>query len=55
MTQPSPRAGGFFLILPIVLGFGLGLMTGQPMQGAVIGLGFGLVLALALWLVDRRR
>ena len=48
-------AGGFFLILPIVIGFVWGVATGRAMQGAIIGLGVGLILALAVWLFDRLR
>jgi hypothetical protein len=48
-------AGGFFLVVPIIAGFFWGLASGRAMQGAVIGLGIGLVLALAIWLLDRRR
>ena len=55
MTTPTPTAGGFFLILPIVAGFIWGLATGRAMQGAIIGLGIGLLLAVIIWLVDRRR
>jgi len=55
MTRRNPIAGGFLLILPIVLGFGWGLATGQPMAGAVLGLGVGLVLALIVWAIDRSR
>jgi hypothetical protein len=54
MTTPTPRAGGFFLVLPILIGFGWGLTTGRAMQSAVIGLAVGLVLALLIWLLDRR-
>jgi hypothetical protein len=48
-------AGGFFLVAPIIAGFGWGIATGRAMQGAIIGLGIGLVLLLATWLLDRRR
>ena len=48
-------AGGFFLIVPIVAGFMWGLGSGRAMQGAIIGLGVGFVLALVVWLVDRAR
>ena len=48
-------AGGFFLIVPIVAGFVWGLGSGRAAQGVLIGLGIGLVLALAVWLVDRAR
>jgi len=48
-------AGGFFLILPIVAGFGWGIATGRAMQGALVGLGMGLILMLIVWAIDRRR
>jgi len=48
-------AGGFFLILPIVVGFGWGIATGRAMQGALAGLGVGLILMLIVWAIDRRR
>ena len=55
MNRPVPVAGGFFLVLPIVIGFLCGVPAGQAMPGALVGLGIGLVLALAVWLLDRRR
>jgi hypothetical protein len=48
-------AGGFFLVVPIVAGFFWGLASGRAMQGALIGLGLGITLALATWLLDLRR
>ena len=55
MRQPAPMAGGFFLVAPIIAGFAWGIATGRAMQGAIIGLGVGFVLALVVWLVDRAR
>ena len=55
MTQPTPMAGGFFLVLPIIAGFLWGLGSGRAMQGAIVGFAVGLVLALIVWLVDRAR
>ena len=55
MTSRDPWAGGFFLILPIVVGFSWGLATGVAMKGALIGLAMGIVLAFAVWLLDRSR
>ena len=55
MSSPTPRAGGFFLIVPIIAGFLWGLASGRATQGAIAGLGVGLVLALIVWAVDRRR
>ena len=55
MTTPTPTAGGFFLILPIVLGCGWGRISGRALHGAIIGLAVGLALAVVVWLVDRVR
>ncbi|WP_162888001.1 hypothetical protein [Sphingomonas mesophila] len=55
MTKRPNAAGGFLLILPIVAGFGYGLSAGRTMEWTVAGLGVGIVLALAVWLIDRRR
>jgi hypothetical protein len=55
MARQTPHAGGFFLIAPIVGGFLYGLTTGEAMAWTMIGLALGLVFALIVWLVDRRR
>lgn len=55
MSKPTPVAGGFFLVVPIIIGFFWGLANGRAMQGAIVGLGIGVVLALAVWLVERAR
>jgi hypothetical protein len=49
------RAGGCFLTAFILAGFPLGLALGNPMKGILIGTGVGIVLAMAAWLIDRRR
>jgi len=54
-TRPTTRAGGCFLTLCILAGFPLGLSIGNPMKGILIGTGAGIVVALMLWLIDRRR
>lgn len=51
----TTKAGGCFLTLCILAGFPLGLALGNPMQGILIGTGAGIVVALAVWLLDRRR
>lgn len=53
-TRPT-RAGGLFLISPIVAGFFYGLTTGEAMAWTFIGFLVGLVLAVIVWLIDRRR
>ena len=51
----TSRAGGCFLTICILAGFPLGLTIGNPMKGVLIGTGVGIALALATWLIDRRR
>ena len=55
MRTPSPSAGGFFLIVAILAGFGIGAANGNPLGGTLIGTIVGIVLATLLWIVDRRR
>ena len=55
MIKPDPRAGGCFLSLLILVGFVVGLSQGDPVAGALIGTAAGILLALALWLTDRKR
>ena len=51
----SSQAGGLFLMLAILAGATWGLSVGQPMLGILRGTGAGLVIALVIWLIDRRR
>jgi hypothetical protein len=55
MTNRKPLAGGCFLTFCILAGFPLGLATGNPMRGILIGTGIGILITVALWLIDRRR
>ena len=55
MQSPTTRAGGCFLSICIVAGFPVGLAIGNPLKGVLIGTGAGIVIALATWLIDRRR
>jgi hypothetical protein len=55
MTNRKPLAGGCLLSICLLAGFPLGLAIGNPMKGILIGLGVGIVLAVALWLIDSRR
>jgi hypothetical protein len=52
--QRTRKAGGFFLMGAIMLGFAAGIATDDAMRGVVIGTAIGIVIALAIWLVDRR-
>jgi len=55
MNRRTTRAGGCFLTLAIPAGFVLGLAIRNPMKGVLIGTAVGIALAVALWVVDRRR
>jgi len=55
MQRPTSRAGGCFLALFLVLGFFYGLSIRNPLKGVLIGLGIGIVLAVATWLIDLNR
>jgi len=54
MTPQNKRAGGCFLIAPILVGFAAGLATGNAIRGVWLGLAVGILIAVALWLLDRR-
>lgn len=51
----TPIAGGCFLVAPILLGFGIGIATGDAMRGVILGTAAGILAALAVWLLDSRR
>ena len=55
MPTPSPHAAGAPLVLAIFTGVLIGAWFHQPSAGLVAGLAIGLVIAIAVWLVDRRR
>ena len=55
MQGRSTRAGGCFLTLCIFAGLVIGIARQNPMQGVLAGTIIGAIVALALWLMDRRR
>ncbi len=55
MARRNAQAGGIFLTIGILTGFGVGVASGNPMMGILIGTALGAVAAAVLWLVDRRR
>jgi len=55
MQGSTSRAGGCFLALFLLLGFVYGLSIRNPLKGVLIGLGVGIVLAVATWLIDKAR
>lgn len=55
MEQRTTKAGGCFLTIFILLGFLFGLSIRNPLKGVLVGLGVGMIFAVATWLIDRRR
>lgn len=55
MARRNHAAGGFFLVLAIIGGFAWGAMSGMPVFGAIVGTLVGVLLAVGVWLIDRRR
>ncbi|SFR87119.1 hypothetical protein [Sphingomonas jatrophae] len=55
MSSREPRAAGAIIALLTIAGALVGTIAGQPSLGVLGGLGAGGLLALGLWLRDRRR
>ena len=55
MATRNSAAGGFFLIVAILAGTAWGVTVGQAMKGVLIGSFTGIVVALVVWLLDRRK
>jgi hypothetical protein len=55
MAKRTPMAGGFFLMAAIIAGAASGIAIGNPMKGILIGTGIGIAIAVATWVIDRRR
>ena len=55
MRADTGKAGGFFLTLGVLAGLVAGVVLGNPMGGVLLGTLAGILLALATWLIDRRR
>ena len=55
MNNRPSAAGGFFLILAILAGFAIGAHFGVALLGAIAGTLVGTVIAILVWLKDRKR
>jgi hypothetical protein len=51
----APMAGGFLLCVALLAGSLTGVFLGQPSIGFLVGAGIGLIIAIAIWLLDSRR
>jgi hypothetical protein len=49
------QAGGAILAIAIIAGAVAGTMVGQPTVGFLVGAGAGILLAILIWLNDRRK
>jgi hypothetical protein len=54
-NRRAPAAGGIFLFLGPVAGAIYGIGRGEPILWMLYGFGAGLLVALLIWLLDRRR
>lgn len=55
MATRTPKAGGFFIMMAILAGLGIGIARGNAMEGVLAGTIIGIAAAVLLWLIDRRR
>ena len=55
MVRRNSKAGGFWLILAIIVGTALGIWQGQPSIGVLAGTAVGILLAVGIYLRDRAR
>jgi hypothetical protein len=55
MAKHTAHSGGIFLTIGILIGTGVGIAAGNPMNGVLIGTAVGTGAALLLWMLDRRR
>lgn len=53
MKAGFPRSGGVLLAASILIGVVAGDFMRQPSIGFLAGLGVGLILLIAVWLIDR--
>jgi hypothetical protein len=52
----QPRlAGGIFIAFGLLIGAIVGVARDQPSAGAVIGMVIGSIVAMLIWVMDRKR
>lgn len=54
MARNNSNAGGVFVAGGSLVGTGVGSAFGVPAFGLLVGLGAGVLLAILVWLLDRR-
>lgn len=55
MERKPRAAGGLFVLLGFIAGVFIGSAKGEPIIGALSGIGLGLALAALVWRQDLRR
>ena len=55
MYGRTTQAGGCLLSLSVLVGLTIGIFMHEATRGAVIGTAVGVLIALAVWLLDRKR
>ena len=57
MTEPrrNAQAGGIFLFVLPVVGLMYGIGRADPIKWLLVGFAIGLVIAIGVWLIDRRK
>jgi hypothetical protein len=53
-SSTAPAAGGVLIAIGAIGGAVIGLFLGEPSKGFLVGLGGGIGMAIAIWLLDRR-
>lgn len=53
--SPNSMAGGIVIAVAAMLGAFGGAFFGESSRGLIAGIGVGALIALAIWLLDRRR
>jgi amino acid permease len=54
-NSPPRLAGGIFIALGLLIGAMIGVAMDQPSAGTVIGMAIGTVIAVVIWIMDRKR
>ena len=54
-NSPPRLAGGIFIALGLLIGAIIGVAMDQPSAGVVIGMAIGAVIAVVIWVMDRKR
>lgn len=55
MKRGNMRAGGSLVAIGTIAGTIAGGLLGQPSAGLLVGFGLGVVAALIVWAIDRKR